>query len=131
MISQSAGKFHQFESAVFIVLFFLFISAFTVKPEKVSCGDSKSISYAYLLAQVTALNNAQQVPYQKTPILFSGKTDFISPLNDCHKIMAVNRSINHSITVFQKTEILIKPFVYQRLYYNYHIIETDDPPALS
>lgn len=132
MISQREDKSHYFESAVFIVLFFLFTGAFTEKSDA-SFGKTfqlNSISFSELLSQVTALNNAQQVPCQKTIVPFFEKADF-NLLSDSYKIIAINRTIHQHILFLTKAEISIKPVLLQRFFYTYHAFESDDPPLLS
>lgn len=132
MISRKEDLSQYFERAVFIVLFFLLISAFSDKSATLSgnASNSKSISYSELLSQVSALNNAQQFPCQKTLIPFIENAHLIL-LNDCHKIIAANRAIDHKILFLQKDEALIKPVIHRRFYFQFHSIDIDEPPVLS
>jgi hypothetical protein len=130
MRRQSDNSDNYFSSTVFIVLFFLFISAFAGNLNTSVGRDSQSISASELHSQVIALNDAQQISCQKIVIRYLENTDFKS-VSDSYKIIDTNRSILHKILYLQKTELLIKPVIFHRSYYKYHIIDTDDLPVLS
>ena len=132
MISRKEDRDHYWGSAVFIVLFFLLISAFSDKSEGIfdKVFQYKTISYSYLLAQHTPINDAQQITCQKEITPFITKEQF-TLLNDCNKLIAVNRSLHHCITHLQEAEVLIKPLIVHRFYYQYHSIDTDEFSLLS
>jgi hypothetical protein len=118
------------DSAVFMVLFFIFICAFAGNTEQPAARDSHYKSVSEQQNYVIALNDAQQFSVPKYVIRNIENTDF-KPVSDSYKILDNNRSLYQKILVLRKIELLIKPIIHSRFYYQYHSVDTDDLPVLS
>lgn len=130
MITQKDNSDNILGSSIFIVLFFFFICAFSHNPDPPIGQANKIKLISELSSQLTALNDAQELPILKTAIHLIYKTNY-NLFGDGCKIVAENRTIHHQILFLQKAELLIKTIVLQRFYCQYHSIDTDDLPALS
>lgn len=130
MLPRKNNSDNYFSSAVFIALFFIFICAFAKNndPPVTRYSHYKSVSEERVL--VFALNDAQQISRQKSAVHFLEKPDF-KLLSDFNKIIGNNKSVQNRLLSLQKTELLIKPILQQRLSYWYHSSDTGDLPDLS
>ena len=118
-------------STIFIVLFFLFICAFSKNSDK-PIGNAYHYGIASELhSNITILNDVQQVFYQKSLIPFIDKMN-IKLFNESLKMITVSRLITQRFIFLQKAKLLIKPFfALHRFYYQYQYIDTEDLPILS
>lgn len=117
-------------STVFIVLFFIFMCAFADNSEPPTARDSRYKSVAEQQYFVIAINDAQQFSVPKYVIRNIENRDF-KILSDLHKIIESNRSVHNTLLSLRETEILVKPVMLLRLYYQYHSFDNDDLPLLS
>ncbi len=113
-----------------MLLFFIFICAFACKTEPSAARDSRYKSVSEQQNYVIALNDAQQFSAPKYVLRIIENTDF-NLVTDSYKITDTNKSLLQKIIVLRKTELLIKPIILTRFYYQYHAVDTDDLPALS
>ena len=130
MLRRKNNSDNYLSSAVFMVLFVIFICAFAGNIDSPSGRDSHYKSVSEQHAYTIALNDAQQVSWQKNVVRVLDNTDF-RLLSDCPKIIDNNRSIHIRLLSLQKTELQIKPVLQQRLSYWYHSSDTSDLPDLS
>jgi hypothetical protein len=130
MIRQKDNRDNFLGSAVFMVLFFFFMCAFAGNNQSSAARDSHYKSVSAQHSYTIALNDAQQVSTPKIVLLYLENTNF-KLLSDCYKHIDNSRFVHHRIFALQKTELLIKPIILLRLYYQYHSIDTDDLPILS
>lgn len=130
MFKQREDRNDYFGSAIFIVLFFLFVCAFSKKSDKPIGRAFQYELASELHSNITALNDVQQVFCQQSLIPIIDKTNF-NLFNEDLKIITDNRLINQRIIFLQKTELLIKPIALHRFYYQYQYLDTEDLPILS
>lgn len=130
MLRQKDNKNNYLDSAVFMVLFFIFICAFAGYSEPSAARDSHYKSVSEQRNYVIALNDAQQFSIPKYVIRNIENTDF-KILSDSYKIIENNRSAHHWLLSLRKTELQVKPIIHHRFYYQFHSVDTDDLPVLS
>jgi len=130
MFSQKGDNRNYLGSAAFVVLFFLFICAFSENADK-PLGDIIKYRYApELQLNVATLADVRQFPFLKSllPLI-----DKLNPgqFNEGLHVIANNHFFQQRIISFQKTILIVKPVVFQHFFAFYHFINTDDFPALS
>jgi hypothetical protein len=130
MITKNGNRDNFLESAVFLVLFFLFICAFSGISDKPINHD-----YPFKFASEVASNSAavievQQFHFQNYLIPFFDKSNF-KLFSDVDPIISENSSFHQRIVFLQKAGLLIKPFLIKRFYNQYHYSDADDLPDLS
>lgn len=117
------------ESALFVVLFFLFISAFSGNHEKLPYRpfpDKFSVE-SQLNADVIDI---QQLLVLKIHLPVVNK---IHPklFNEGLQSIADKNYLLQKILFLRNAGIILKPILFQQLYTCFHSIDTDDPPVLS
>lgn len=130
MLRQKDNKNNYLDSAVFLLLFFIFICAFAGNSEPPAARDSHYKSVSEQQNYAIALNDALQFSVPKYVIRNIENTDF-KLVSDSYKILDNNRSLYQKILVLRKTEFLIKPIIHHRFFYQYYPVDTDDLPVLS
>jgi|ERR1035437_342068 hypothetical protein len=133
MIKSKENKNDHLSSAIFIVLLFFFISAFS-HPQERPCHHK--IYQPELVSELRTNTVAvylyfQHPSYQKSQVSsFADKMNF-KIFNAHFKVLADNSAIYLKIIALQKVEIGIKPLVIQRFYHPYLCIDSEDLPILS
>ncbi len=122
-----------FGTALFIVLFFFIVAAFSdysnlqsIKPvphELVSEWHSKS-------AQAVGADAVQLPLFEKSWVSFVDQK-YIHLFNTTFKQSADNRTIAQRFFTLRQTELVIKPFAMSRFYYHLFPKGAEDVPVLS
>jgi hypothetical protein len=130
MIEPRSDNNSYFRCTIFLVLFFLFISAFT-KNSECACGKTNQHELSTeIQSDLVAIIVSQQFFTQKNIRLFiinTGLTLFFSGQTR----IAENNLINQKIKLFQKTGLIIRPVLHFLFYCQYHYVDTQDLPDLS
>jgi hypothetical protein len=130
MFSQKVDSRHYLGSTAFVLLFFLFICAFSENNDN-SAGDIYRIRNAQeLKLNAVAVTEVQQFAFLKSQLPVIDKLT-TGQYNDSLQVIAGNYLFQQGMNRFQKTELLIIPTLLQRLFTYYHFIDTDDLPSLS
>jgi hypothetical protein len=116
---------------MFIILFFLFVGAF-------SNNHVKSINHSPIPQQVildtrsntVAINIATPPSYQNSFVSLIDKLN-IRLFNTNFKVLAHNKLVQQSIIVIQKNELLVRPIVFSRFYSPHLFFDTEELPVLS
>ena len=126
-ISKYLGK------ALFIVLFFLIVAAFSdrsnqqpIKPE------SHELVSEWLSKSAQAIStDAGQLPLFENKRVSSVDKMILPIFNPTFKLSADNRKIAQRFFSLHQTELAIKPFVLTRFYYHLFPKVAEDVPVLS
>ena len=112
-------------------MFFFFVSAFADKSDS-PVGSAYQLKSDYSLQSQVAVipNDALQVIWQKNTFPVIVKTDF-KQYGESYKTVIENSLISNELLFLQKAELLIRPIIMQKLYCQYHSIDTTDVPVLS
>jgi hypothetical protein len=129
MISQKSNSRNNLGHALFVLLFLLFICAFSGNYEKLPhrpIPDKFSVESqfnAYII-------EVQQFSFLKSLLPLTEK---IHPKqsNDGLQSVADKNLFRYKILYLRNAGLLIKPGLFHQLFPHYHFIDTDDPPILS
>lgn len=130
MIPPKENKNNNYGTAIFIVLFFVFVLAFAGNSDAVIGKDFHFESLPDFPKHHIALNDIQQLPVLKNTVQFIESTNF-KLFGDGYKVIVENRTIQQLLYLLLKEELLIYPVINQRFYLFYHSIDTEDSPILS
>jgi hypothetical protein len=130
MMTKNGNRDNFLESAVFIVLFFLFIWAFSGISDKPINHDYPFKFASEVASNSVAVIEVQQFHFQNRLIPFFDKSNF-KLFNELNQVVSGNSSFHQRIVFLQKAEHLIKPFLIRRVYNQYQYYDADDLPALS
>jgi hypothetical protein len=133
MKNQKGDILTYFGTAIFFVLFFLVISAFS-ENSGIQINDVSQIEFVTELhtASVKAvITDAIQNPvYHKSWVSLLDRMSF-KLFNEKLKISSDNNKIAQRIFSLRKIEILLKPVILGRFYYHPLSINSEDLPVLS
>jgi len=129
MFEQKQDREANVGRAIFMVLFFLFISSFTGNPDSSIRNNAHFEAPPDLHTQVAVLNDTPQ--FQVVNVTQPSVTLYFKLFSDGFKNVTENRIIYHKIQFLKKTELLLKPVTRQRFYCLYHTLDGDDFPDLS
>ncbi len=130
MIRQRRDNRNYQVSAAFVVLFFLFIYAFSENSDTPN-NDIIKFNYApELQVNVATLVEIQQFHFLKNLLPLVDKLNPRQSNEGLHPI-GDNYFFQLRIIFFQRITLIIKPILFQQLFTFYHFIDTDDFPALS
>jgi len=130
MIEQNSDNNSYFRSAIFLALFFLFISAITKNSESTTGKTHQHELSTEIQSDLVAIIDSQHFFTQKNTRLFiinTGLTLFFSR----QMRIAENNLINRKIKLFQKTGLIIRPVFHFLFHCQYHYVDTQDLPDLS
>ncbi len=133
MISQKEDRANYLGRAVLLVLFFLFISAFSGKPVNKTkpTVPYESLSDLHSGPVKGIIAAAVQLPaFQKNRVSSHDKLSF-HLFSKIFKISSDNRKIAQQFIFLQQAEILIQPISYCRFYYHFFSADSDELPILS
>lgn len=130
MIQQGVNRNNYFGSAVFagLICMFLFVLSGNSAEQTDNNIPNKFVAESH--SNQAAVVEFQQFHFQKSRITFIDKPDF-KRFDVEQKLVSVNHVLHQRIFLLQKVGVLIRPFVRQRFYNQFHSTETDDLPALS
>lgn len=130
MINQKEDITNYLGRALFVVLFFLLMGAFSDQYVKPSIFPIKVQSVTESHAS-SVIADAIQLPlFQKNLASFVDKKSF-QLFNTTFKRFADNRKFIQRFISLQQTELLIKPFTHIRFYYRLFSEDTGDVPILG
>ena len=132
MINQKEDTANFFGTILFIVLFFLFVSAFSNKSSNQTSGACRYElqsefhvnSAKAIVADVIQLPSVQKICLS---LLCSANFDLFSNI---HKTAYTNK-ITHRFILLQQTRLLIKPILLCRFCFYIIPPDTEEPPVLS
>jgi hypothetical protein len=133
MIQGKEDRANYLGITVFIVFFFLFISAFSDQ----SINRTKATSRCELITELhldpvnaIPINIVQLPSFQKSWVSFLDKLN-IRLFNEDFKISSFNNKISIKNILLQKTQLSIKPIFICRFYYHLSSTDTEELPVLS
>ena len=122
-----------FGRALFIMLFFLLIAAFSDRSVKQS---NDPVQYEFVAESIT--NSAQAVSPDavQLPLFYKEWISFVDKMsihffNENFKITADNKNIAQRLNILHQTELVIKPLTICRFYTHHFPIEAEELPVLS
>jgi hypothetical protein len=133
MKNQKGDILTYFGTAIFIVLFFLVISAFSKNSGKQTNDVSQIefVSELHTTSVKAVIADAIQLPvFQKKWVSLLDKMSF-KLYHEMLKISADNNKIAQRIFSLRKIQILLKPVLLSRFYYFFFSINPEDLPVLS
>lgn len=118
--------------ALFMVLLFVVLSAFTHKQEQANFSRQyETLAELQPTSASAIITDLIQLPaLLKCQPTLVDKSGFIL-FNDHFKILADNRHATQRLIVLQRESQLSKPVFSYRFYYHLFPIDAQDPPALS
>jgi len=129
MFEQKQDREANVGRAIFMVLFFLFISSFAGNPDSSIRNNAHFEAPPDLHTQVAVLSDAVQL--QALNVAAPFVKFYFKLFNHGYNSIAENRIIYHKIQFLKKIELLLKPVILQRFYCLYHTLDGDDFPDLS
>ena len=130
MINQKEDIANYLGRALFIVLFFLLMGAFSDQSVKSSGFPNKVQSVTESHATPIIADSIQLPLFQKNLASFVDKKSF-QLINTTYKRFADNRKLIQRFISLQQTELLIKPFNHMRFYYRLFPKDSDVVPILG
>lgn len=130
MINQKEIKSEFFNTTIFVVLFFLFICAFTNKPEP---SIRRVIQYELSTnfhTDLAEVNNAQQINCENGLIPLVDKLNRIFS-NNTYKVANDNKLINHKFLSLHKSEKQILPLIHLICLIQHQHFDAEELPILS
>ena len=129
MIHQKEDKVEFFNTIIFVLLFFLFICAFTHKPEP----PIRKTSQHELSIKTTgnaATNQVSQIVELASliPSIDKSKVNYSNKVN---QLSSENRLIKHKLASLRKTELKITPLISPIQIICKHLALPEEPPILS
>lgn len=134
MINRKEDIINYLVRVIFIVLIFLFISAFS---DNSSQQDNNSVVHHELITDLCAENkNAVIINQLQAPAFQKGWVSLIDRMNlkfsdENHKIFTDNKKIIQKYTSLQKNQLLIKPLLACKFYYHWFSLDAENLPILS
>jgi len=130
MINRKEDITNYLGRALFVVLFFLLMVAFSDHSVKSSSEPIKAQSVTELSANLAATDAVQLPLFQKNQASLVDKMSF-RLFNATFKRLADNRTITQRFIYLQQTELLIKPPTTCRFYYHLFPKDTGEVPILG
>lgn len=130
MFKPHADRINYLGRAVFVLLFYLILSALAENPGnfKDAGKDYKNSTEVYV--SPAAITEFQQINFLNN--LHPSAENFrLKQDNKETALISFNKSILQKITFLEKSGLLIKPDLHPRFYNQYYTSETGDPPHLS
>ena len=130
MMNQKVDITNYLGRALFVVLFFLLIGAFSDQSVKPSNIRVKVQSVTESQASFIIADSIQLPLFQKNLASFVDKKSF-QLINTTFKRFADNRKLIQRFISLQQTELLIKPSTHTRFYHQLYSEDTDDVSILG
>jgi len=130
MICKKGNSENYLRQALFALLFFLLIFAYSENTRETHCTESPYKFAAELHSNDIATVDVQQLSFLKSLLPLNNKFQTIQ-FNENQRIIAYNSAIHQRIILLQKAGFFIKTDVFRGIYSCFHYIDTDDLPVLS
>lgn len=130
MISKKENSENYLRQALFALLFFLLVFAYSENTRESHCIESPYKFAAQLHSNDVAIIDVQQFSFLKSLLPFNNKFQ-TSLFNENLRVIAYNYTIHHRIIFLRRAGFFITPNVYRGIYTCSHYIDTVDLPALS
>jgi hypothetical protein len=130
MICKKGNSENYLRQALFALLFFLLIFAYSENTRETHCTGSPYKFAAELHSNDIATIDVQQFSLLKSLLPINNKFQS-KQCNESLQLKSYNFAIHHRIIFLQRVGFFIKPIVLRGIYSCFHYIDTDDLPVLS